>query len=170
MRWTEVDFTARVINLPATRTKNGRAHTVPLSEPALAILAARRASNGRADGDGLVFGTTGQRGYNGWSDGKLALNRKLPAMPPFVIHDLRHSVASGMARLGINLPVIERVLNHVSGSFAGIVGVYQRHDFADEKRAALELWAKHVAEIVAVPAGLSAARNGKALAPAAVVA
>jgi hypothetical protein len=60
-----------------------------------------------------------------------------------------------MARLG-NLPVIERVLNHVSGSFAGIVGVYQRHDFADEKRAALELSATHIGEIVAVPAGLPA--------------
>jgi hypothetical protein len=45
-----------------------------------------------------------------------------------------------MARLGINLPVIEKVLNHASGSFAGIVGVYQRHSFADEKRRALEAW------------------------------
>jgi len=77
-------------------------------------------------------------------------------MPPFVIHDLRRSVASGMARLGVNLPVIERVLNHVSGSFAGIVGVYQRHDFADEKRAALERWAAHLAKVVAAPIGLSA--------------
>jgi integrase len=72
LRWSEVDFAARVINLPATRTKNGRAHTVSLSQPTLAILAARRAlcvntsaSNGRADGSDLVFGTTGQRGYNG---------------------------------------------------------------------------------------------------------
>jgi hypothetical protein len=72
-----------------------------------------------------------------------------------VIHDIRRSVASGMARLGVNLPVIEKLLNHVSGSFAGIVGVYQRHDFADEKRAALDLWAKHIGEIVAAPAGLA---------------
>jgi hypothetical protein len=62
------------------------------------------ASNGRADGGELVFGTTGQRGYNGWSDGKLPLKLRLPAMKPFVIHDLRRSVASGMAKLGINLP------------------------------------------------------------------
>jgi hypothetical protein len=52
-----------------------------------------------------------------------------------------------MARLGINLPVIEKVLNHTSGTFAGIVGVYQHHDFADEKRQALDVWAKHVSEI-----------------------
>ena len=57
-----------------------------------------------------------------------------------------------MARLGINLPDIEKVLNHTSGSFAGIVGVYQRHDFADEKRAALEKWAQHVMSLTA-PSG-----------------
>ena len=52
-----------------------------------------------------------------------------------------------MARLGINLPVIEKVLNHASGSFAGVVGVYQRHSFADEKRAALEVWGNFVAAL-----------------------
>jgi len=50
-------------------------------------------------------------------------------LPTWVVHDIRRSVASGMARLGIDLPVIERCLNHISGSFAGIVGVYQRHSF-----------------------------------------
>jgi hypothetical protein len=53
-----------------------------------------------------------------------------------------------MARLGVGLPVIEKVLNHVSGSFAGVVGIYQRHDFAGEKRRALELWGAHVESIV----------------------
>jgi hypothetical protein len=57
-----------------------------------------------------------------------------------------------MARLGINLPVIERVLNHVSGSFAGIVGVYQRHDFADEKRQALDAWASHLMTVASASA------------------
>ena len=54
-----------------------------------------------------------------------------------------------MAKLGISLPVIEKILNHVSGSFSGIVAVYQRHDFAEEKRKALEAWANHVAAVVA---------------------
>ena len=54
-----------------------------------------------------------------------------------------------MAHLGINLPVIEKVLNHSSGSFGGIVGVYQRHNFSDEKRKALECWGAHVADLVA---------------------
>jgi hypothetical protein len=53
-----------------------------------------------------------------------------------------------MARLGVNLPIIEKVLNHRSGSFGGIVGVYQRHDFAAEKRAALQRWAGHVEQVI----------------------
>jgi integrase len=158
LRWSEVNLTDRLITLPAERCKNGRAHTIPLSEPALAILSARRSrtgtSNGTGDGsrtsnaNGLVFGQ-GRSGYGAWADGKAALDRKLgPGFPPFVLHDCRRTVASGMAKLGINLPVIERVLNHVSGSFAGIVGVYQRHDFADEKRDALERWATHLSTII----------------------
>jgi hypothetical protein len=45
---------------------------------------------------------------------------------------------------GVNLPVIERCLNHVSGSFAGVVGIYQKHSFADEMRASMERWARYV--------------------------
>lgn len=56
-------------------------------------------------------------------------------------------MASGMARLGVQLPVIERCLNHVSGSFGGIVSVYQRHDYATEKRDALELWSKFIEDL-----------------------
>ena len=67
---------------------------------------------------------------------------------PWVLHDLRRTVASGMARLGVRLPVIEKILNHASGTFRGIVGVYQRHDFAAEKRDALARWADHVDSIV----------------------
>jgi hypothetical protein len=67
-----------------------------------------------------------------------------------------------MAALGVNLPVIERCLNHISGSFAGIVGVYQRHDFADEMRAAMERWGRHVEELEGdeQPSSLTASRCG----------
>jgi integrase len=71
------------------------------------------------------------------------------AIAPWRIHDLRRTVASGMARLGIGVAVAEKVMNHVSGTFAGIVGVYQRHDFLAEKRHALNLWADHVAGLTA---------------------
>jgi integrase len=64
------------------------------------------------------------------------------------LHDLRRTVATGLQRLGVRLEVTEAVLNHVSGSRAGIVGVYQRHDWAEEKRAALNAWGEHVDAIV----------------------
>ena len=76
------------------------------------------------------------------------------APPPWRLHDLRRTVASGLQRLGIALPVTEKVLNHVSGSFGGVVGVYQRHEYAEEKRAALEAWANLLGQIVSGrPAG-----------------
>jgi hypothetical protein len=64
------------------------------------------------------------------------------------LHDLRRTMATGLQRLGVRLEVTEAVLNHVSGSRAGIVGVYQRHSWADEKRSALDAWGAHVAGIV----------------------
>jgi hypothetical protein len=60
---------------------------------------------------------------------------------------LRRTVATGLQRLGVRLEVTEAVLNHISGSRGGIAGVYQRHDWAAEKRAALDAWAAHVLAI-----------------------
>ena len=64
------------------------------------------------------------------------------------MHDLRRTLATGLQKLGVRLEVTEAVLNHVSGSRAGIVGIYQRHDWADEKRAALDAWGAHVMALV----------------------
>jgi hypothetical protein len=65
-------------------------------------------------------------------------------LAPWSIHDLRRTVATGLQRLGVPLEVTEAVLNHISGSRGGIAGVYQRHDWAAEKRSALDAWADHV--------------------------
>ena len=59
-------------------------------------------------------------------------------------HDLRRTVATRMADLGIEPHVIEAILNHVSGTKAGVAGVYNRSLYAAEKRAALLVWADHV--------------------------
>jgi integrase len=67
---------------------------------------------------------------------------------PWVLHDLRRTFASGCAKLGIAIHVVEKCLGHASGTFRGIVSVYQRHDFAAEQRAAVETWSRHVAQIV----------------------
>lgn len=63
------------------------------------------------------------------------------------VHDLRRTVATGLQSLGVRLEVTEAVLNHISGSRGGIAGVYQRHDWASEKRAALDAWAAHVVSL-----------------------
>jgi hypothetical protein len=65
---------------------------------------------------------------------------------PWTWHDIRRTVATGLQRLGVRLEVTEAVLNHVSGSRAGIVGVYQRYEWLDEKRAALNAWAAEVVD------------------------
>jgi phosphoserine phosphatase len=69
------------------------------------------------------------------------------------MHDLRRTGATGLQRLGIRLEVTEAVLNHVSGSRGGIVGVYQRHHFTQEKREALDRWANELMQIVESAAG-----------------
>jgi integrase len=70
-------------------------------------------------------------------------------MQPWTLHDLRRTAASGMARLGVNIATVEKILNHTSGTFAGVTGIYQRHDFATEKRLALASWAAHVLAVAA---------------------
>jgi hypothetical protein len=69
-------------------------------------------------------------------------------VPPWRIHDLRRTAVTGMARCGADLHVIERAVNHVSGSFGGIVATYQKHKYSEEVRAALEAWSCKVTEIV----------------------
>jgi integrase len=147
MRWSEFDDTLTMWTLPKERVKNRTAHVVPLPIAAREILQ----SVPRFNSD-YVFTTTGAGPVSGFSAVKRRLDAMLPAaIPPWRLHDFRRTVASGMAALGINLPTIEKCLNHISGSFAGIVSVYQRHSFIDEKAAALQAWANHVTALVGRP-------------------
>jgi integrase len=141
MMWSELDLDAATWSLPRERVKNDRRHEVPLSRQAIAIL-----KQVPRIGDKYVFTLNGTAPYKNF----LAKRRFDAAVgiAPWTVHDLRRTAASGMARPGVNLVVIEKILNHVSGSLAGIVGVYQRHEFAEEKRAALQQWADHVDHLV----------------------
>jgi integrase len=143
MEWAELDLENRLWTLPRERVKNDRRHEVPLSPQAVAIIQSLPRISDR-----YVFSVNGTAPANDFGGNRDRLHGLLGDMSPWVLHDLRRTAASGMARLGISLAVIEKILNHVSGSFAGIVGVYQRHEFADEKRAALEKWADHVERLV----------------------
>jgi integrase len=128
-------------NIPAARTKNHRLHMVPLS-PAARELIARVAQEGQ-----LVFTTNGRSPVSGWSKIKQRLDRAMK-IPPWRLHDLRRTAVTGMAELGIRPDVIERAVNHVSGTRGGIAGVYNRSELLPERRAALERWALHVEGIV----------------------
>ena len=144
MSWREIDLEARLWTIPAARTKNSIEHIVPLSQQALALISPLPRIGAR-DG-GFVFTTTGRSPPVNFALPQdrvaAAMRAEIGEVPPWVLHDLRRSVATGMAKLNINLPVIEKVLNHTGGSFAGIVSVYQRHSFADEKRLALDAWGR----------------------------
>ena len=141
MQWSELDLVAGTWTLPRERVKNDRRHEVPLARQAIAVI------NGVPRiGDKYVFTLSGTAATNNFK-AKTRLNQ-LAGIEAWTLHDLRRTAASGMAKLGASLVVIEKVMNHVSGSLAGIVGVYQRHEYADEKRAALQLWADHVERLV----------------------
>ncbi len=154
MRWSELDLNSKTWTLPRERAKNGVAHVVPLSAPVLAILRGLP----RIGTSDYVFTVTGKTAVSGFSNAKERIDALLAAsygepVPAWVFHDLRRTAATGMARLGTALPVVEKVLNHTSGSFGGIVGVYQKHGFADEKRHALDAWAAFVERLVSAEPG-----------------
>ncbi|HEV7909956.1 MAG TPA: integrase arm-type DNA-binding domain-containing protein [Methylocella sp.] len=136
MTWAELSDDLSTWTIPASRAKNGATHIVPLSAPVQELLRSLPQF-----GD-LVFGP-----FNNWSKAKAAMDAR-SGVTNWRLHDLRRTAATGLQRLGVRLEVTEQVLNHVSGSRAGIVGVYQRHDFASEKRAALDAWGAHVQAIV----------------------
>jgi integrase len=138
------------LGAPPGRVKNNKSHQVALSAPVLAILEALpRIGDGQGGPAKFVMTTTGVTPASGYAKNKANLDKLLPAdMPRWTLHDLRRTMASGMAKLAIALPVIEKVLNHSGGSFRGVAGIYQRHTFADEQRAALQAWGAFVSDLV----------------------
>jgi integrase len=89
----------------------------------------------------------GSNGPSSYSKSKRALDQRL-SIAPWVIHDLRRSVATHMAELGIQPHIIEAILNHVSGHKAGVAGIYNRASYDREKRQALDRWAAHLMALV----------------------
>jgi integrase len=133
LKWSEID--GDTIKLEGSRTKTGAPHTIPLSSAAQALL------NSLPHLGDFVF--NGVRPVSNWSHSKNELDAA-SGVTNWRIHDLRRTVATGLQKLGFNLQTIEAVLGHASGSRSGVVGVYQRHSFDAEKRAALEVWGAHV--------------------------
>jgi integrase len=156
MRWSELSDDLAMLHLPGSRTKNGLPHDVALPPLVQGLLRSVR----RVEGSPFVFtGVTGKTPVSGRSKIKRRLDELMlieahkergddATIEPFVVHDLRRTCASGMGDLGIPVDVVEKCLNHVSGSRGGIVGVYNRSELIPERKAALERWAAHVEGIV----------------------
>jgi integrase len=152
LRWNEIDFDAAEIRLPASRCKNNRPHIIPVVPQAATILEARP-KNGRE----FVFGTG--RGFTGWAWAKTALDERITAarkaagikaaMPGWVLHDLRRFFSTiAHDRLGVAPHIVEACLGHVSGFKAGVAGTYNKAEYLDERRRALERWAAFIDETV----------------------
>ena len=150
LSWDEV-YSDRIV-LPAERVKNKRTHVVPLTATMRAILGGRPRNADR----NTVFGRNGHyagwSAFTGWSQGKTALDERIKAaghaLAPWVNHDLRRTLATGMGELGVEPHVIEACLNHASGFRRGLGGVYNRARLEKQVRQALNLWDAHIREIV----------------------
>jgi integrase len=150
--WEEFDTDRAIWTIPGRRTrngkeypgtKNGKEHRVHLSSPVLAILK-------KLPSSGLLFTTNGRTPVSGFSKVKLRLDRELK-IAPWVLHDLRRSAATLMARKPLSvLPhLVDRILNYTgAGSMSVVARIYNREEYADEQAAALEAWGEHLRKLV----------------------
>ena len=159
--WSEIDFEQAVWNVPAHRSKNGKAHWVHLSEPAIKIIKAQP-KIGKCD---FLFTTNGSTPVSGFSRAKKRLDTAMlkimqndaedagrdPAdetLEPFVIHDTRRTFARGCQRLGQPPEVVERLLGHITDTESGLKGIYQTYAFENERIEATEKWSATVLNVV----------------------
>lgn len=158
MAWAELELDAQTWRIPGERTKNGKAHELDLCGQAVEIL------KGLTRTGPLVFPARGEGAARGFSATKRRLDDLVEALrakeaaeagveleeaAPWRLHDLRRTAATGMAALNFPPHVVERVLNHVSNTQSGLVGVYQRHEYRQERKAASLAWGAHVAAVIA---------------------
>jgi integrase len=167
MCWSEVSEDGRTWTIPAARMKNSRAHDVHLSEEAREVLASiPRQADAKGKPIDLVFTTTGKSPVSGFSRAKAMLDaaivkarakaakeagRDPKALVPWRVHDFRRTGVSHLAAIGFDAIVADKLLAHKPAKLKGVASVYQKHDFAGERRKALEAWAREVTS--APPAG-----------------
>lgn len=154
LHWDEVSREGREMRLSGERTKNGEPTTIPLNDLAIAELD-QLARGENWPKRGRVFRTATGAGFTAYHKGKVKLDRLVAEggdpLPPWRLHDLRRTLATGFQRLGVRFEVTEAVLNHVGQSRSGVAAIYQRHDWKPEKRAALDAWNEHIVQILRTP-------------------
>jgi integrase len=156
LRRTELDLDAGVWRLPSAqdflpqRTKNGLEHQVDLAPQALRILKDLLAASEHHD---LIFSTTGKTSISGFSKAKARLDMLMAeksgkTLKPWRVHDLRRSMATLMGDpLGIDQGVIERLLNHQTGTQSGLMKIYQRQEYREKRRQAMIAWGNWVEQL-----------------------
>nr|WP_246523558.1 site-specific integrase [Neoroseomonas eburnea] len=140
MRWSELSDDLATWTIPGERMKRGDAHVVALPEAAREALRAVKRIKGRD----LVFSTTGRTPVSGFTKAKAALD-KAAKVKGWRLHDIRRTGVSALAAMGFNPVVADMLLAHQPARLSTVARVYQRHDFAAEREAALKAWAEHVA-------------------------
>ena len=161
-RWREFDLDRGIWTVPPERFKSDSSHLVPLPDDALAILGALPRFK---KGDHLFSTTFGEKPVSGFSKAKARLDRFMlrtlkalartrgedrpkVTLPPFVIHDIRRTMRTRLSGLKVQERVAEMVIGHGK---KGLARVYDQHEFADEMREALDLWAARLRTIVSPP-------------------
>jgi integrase len=137
MRWDHIDPSGQLWLVPGAHAKNFKPHTVHLS-----VLSCSLLKSIPHTGE-LVFSVDGKTLFQGYSKAKAKLD-ELSSVSGWTLHDLRRTVVSGMAALGVAPHVADKILNHQTGTISGVAAVYQRHEFMKERREALELWGEHI--------------------------
>ena len=155
MRWQDLDLESGLWTIEAERMKSGRSHDVPLSGPALDILHAL----GRFEGNYVFTTTGGHKPISGFSKAKTRLGKVILAarresdpdaehMPRWTVHDLRRTAATHMAEANVPPHVLAAILGHSPRRTLGTSATYIRHQYTEERRAALEDWASDVLRLV----------------------
>jgi integrase len=144
MAWREFNTDGTKWTLPAERSKNHRAYTLPVLPAMRAILDTVPHMAGRDQ----LFGERADRGFTKWDVGKRDLDQRTGVADEWHPHDIRRTTATRMADLGVQPHIIEQVLNHQSGHKAGIAGVYNRSPYEREVRNALATWHDHIRALV----------------------
>lgn len=151
-KWSEFDLVKAIWTIPAKRTKNGKAHRVPLTALAIQIIKNIPKIDpvflfpGQAkEGKVYLQGQRRRQTFSGWSRSKRRLD-EVSATSDWRLHDLRRTAATWMATSGVEPHVVERIINHSSGQISGVAAVYNRAHYEREMRSALEKWSLHLAK------------------------
>ena len=145
LRWDYIDEQQQTMTLPASLTKNNRAHVFPYGSMCREVLTGIP----KVD-DVYLFPARGNREhtYAGWGKAKRTFDALCP-IAPWTLHDLRRTVATNLAALGTPPHVTERLLNHVSGTVSGVAAIYNRHAYMSEMRQALDAWERKLISLTA---------------------